>query len=108
MKKLFLKLLPDIVQENPDRYLETKFLYYILVSTVYFLVSIYGYLEHRDSLFWLNIDDGAKVFVVYASYAFLFIGFMGFIICIGTLLNVPFQIFKELWKIYSHRHPPSV
>lgn len=99
LKKAFLRLLPDFVQEDPNRYIDKKFLYYILITAPYFLVGVYGYLEHNDTLFWLNMNGTAKAFLFFVTVPFFILGFFGFFIITGLLLNIPFQILKELWKI---------
>ena len=56
---------------------------------LYFVISIYGWSEYEDMLFWLNISQGIKVVLYYFSILPLFMGFM-----ISFIL--PFAIWQTL------------
>jgi len=98
-----IRLLPDFVQDEPERYLKRKFLYQMLACTVYFSVSGYGLYKHDDMLFWLNIPGTGKVIIIGFSIVFLFMGFMGAFMIIGILVNLPFQIVKEIYRTLVDR-----
>ena len=98
MLNILIRLLPDFVQDDPKRYLEHKFLYQFMACTVYFLLSAYGLFTHNDILFWLNIPDAGKFIIIFFSIVFLFMGFMGAVILFGLIINLPFQIVKEIYR----------
>ena len=99
MKKALIRLLPDFVQNNQERYLDHKFPYQLLACTLYFLLSTYGWLTHNDMLFWLNIPDLGKFIISLLSIVFLCVGFMGAVIIVGVMINLPFQIIKEIFRM---------
>jgi len=99
MKKALIRLLPNFVQADPERYLENKFLLQLLAFTVYFSLSGYGVVIHNDMLFWLNIPEAGKFIIIVCSIPFLFMGFMGVFILFGVMINLPFQIIKEIFRM---------
>ena len=98
MADFLIRLLPDYLQDKP--YLNRKFVYQFAACTTYFLFSGYGLVKHNNILFWLNIPEIAKYGIIALSIVFLFMGFMGFFVLMGIIVNLPFQIIKEVYKTY--------
>jgi len=98
MNNFVLRFLPSFMQQAPERYLNRKFLYQLIACTGYFVFGVYGFHEYGDILFWLNIPEMGKLIIIFFSVVPFFMGFMGFFIVLGVIVNLPFQIIKEIYR----------
>lgn len=65
-----------------------------IFCSIYFIIGMYGLFKYNDFLFWLNLSDGYKHFIIFLSIAPIFMGGM----LVVTLPVMIWELFKSIMK----------